>query len=516
MKKKLLLVICLALVMVLALSAVALADTAIASLTSVSGLTMPQAGQTLDFTVQSNHSWCYVDSVEWDDYTGKDYDLTTSHKAIAGHKYRYTVRLKPYSGYYFPYIENSNSSDPRWQFYKYTAKLDGVTCTTNKDPGPYAVVYAETSKILDITGYYTVPEAAGDTEIKSVSVNIDKPVAGQPLDFTASGSGNYSFYKVDWDDYTAKEYSLSQGTIAIAGHKYRCDIWLKPNSGYIFPYTSGSNPGSDWQFYNGTAKLNGEYCSTNKDPGPYATVYVPTGNTATGQLGITVYYTAGSAAGISNVALTVDAPVIGAKPATSFKAVNKSNSIAVSPEYISWEEKTDSGYWRAISTEIFVQGVQYRVQMVVKPASGCFAGAEGSTTRVNTYTGSLTVNGSKPASGTYDVYATGEDGTSFARCLVVTYDFPALGSAPVITKQPAAQSAIPGGSAVFTVEASGESLKYQWYGGTDASPTPVGGNDKTLTLTNLTLNNDGTDFWCVVSNEAGSVISCQQSWYSFR
>ncbi|MBQ1501771.1 MAG: S-layer homology domain-containing protein, partial [Firmicutes bacterium] len=129
-------------------------------------------------------------------------------------------------------------------------------------------------------------------EIKSVSASIDKPVDGQALDFAASASGNFSIYKVKWDDYTAKEYELAEGTKAIAGHKYRLDIQLKPNSGYVFPYTPNSNPGSDWQFYSGTAKLNGENCTTTKDPGPYATVLTTTGSLNSGCLGITVYYTA--------------------------------------------------------------------------------------------------------------------------------------------------------------------------------------------------------------------------------
>ncbi|MBQ6607027.1 MAG: S-layer homology domain-containing protein [Firmicutes bacterium] len=461
---------------------------------AVTGLDTPEAGKKLDTSVSTSGNYSLV-NVYWWDVTAGGGTLPSGTTAVAGHKYNYIVRLRPNNGYYFAYSPNSNGSSA-YQFFADTATINGTTCTRNKTTGPYATVDTRDGT-LDINGYYTVPSgSSSNTPINDLNLkSVESVTVGERLGNTyTTSSSSFRFKRIIWRSASHQSYDsyISTETRAEAGESYQFRLYIQPESGYYFPNQVVS--GKSYPVYTGTVKLNGKPADGYVDSDGYLFVESP-------------WMTAGSAAGINNIALTVDAPVIGAKPASTFKAVNKANSIAVSPVSIIWQEKTDAGYWRYISTEIFVQGVQYQAQMVVKPASGCFAGAEGSTARVNTYTGSLTINGSKPASGTYEVFATGEDNTSYARCLVVTYDFPALGSAPVITKQPAAQSALPGGSAVFTVEASGENLKYQWYGGTDASPTPISGNDKTLTLTNLTLNNDGTDFWCVVSNETGSVTS---------
>lgn len=350
--------------------------------------------------------------------------------------------------------------------------------------------------------------------INSVSVfDIDMPTDGVPLDFTASYSGNYTV-KVEWDDVTADRWDVSYPYKAVAGNRYRCDVNLIPDPGYYFPYKDGGYIG-DWWEYDGTAKLNGHYCTDEINPGPGAFVLIPgVGFENDGYLVITFYYTADEYEGISNVALTVNPPVIDAKPATTFKAVNKTNSIAVGPENISWDEKADAGYWRAMSTEKFVQGVQYRVQMVVKPSSGCFAGAENSSSRENTYTGSLTVNGSKPKAGTYDVYAVGEYYYADTRCLVVTYEFPALGTLPVITEQPKIiYDAKEGQSVSFSVSATGEGLHYQWYTGNDNSPRKIGTDSSVLTLSKVTKADNNTDYWCEVSNAAGAVKSLKGTLY---
>lgn len=491
MKKKLLLVICLALLLVTVLSATALADTAITSLTSVSGLTMPQAGQTLDFTVNANHSWCYVDSVEWDDTTADKWDVSSSYKAIAGNRYRYDITIIPYSGYYFPHESGSG-----WQLYTGDARLDGVKCKTSINPGPCAMVLADSgytnSGYLVITGYYTVPEAAGDTEITYVNVYAaDSVTVGERLgNYYKSSGSNYSFKRIMWRSKThdVLDSYINTETRAEAGESYRYRLYLKPDSGYVFP---GEYEGYSYKSFQGTVKLNGKTVQGFVDTD--GALFVESD-----------WMTAGSAADIDNVALTVTAPKAGSKPATSFKAVNKSTDVALSQNNIIWYEYDETKEtWKYISTEVFVEGVQYRVMMVVKPESGYFAGHPSSSS--DTYTGKYTVNGNTPsAKDKKDSVAYGDSGTTYARCLVAYYTFAA---GPVITKQPAAQSALPGGSAVFSVEATGENLKYQWYGGTDASPTPVGGNDKTLTLTNLTLNNNDTYFWCVVSNEAGSATS---------
>jgi alpha-tubulin suppressor-like RCC1 family protein len=80
----------------------------------------------------------------------------------------------------------------------------------------------------------------------------------------------------------------------------------------------------------------------------------------------------------------------------------------------------------------------------------------------------------------------------------------------VVTAQPADQSATVGGSASFTVGATGFALRYQWQASTDAGATwsnAAGGTAATLSLTNLTLADSGRRVRVTVSNDGGDITS---------
>ncbi len=106
----------------------------------------------------------------------------------------------------------------------------------------------------------------------------------------------------------------------------------------------------------------------------------------------------------------------------------------------------------------------------------------------------LAVDGFNPSDGT------GADSGAVTLNLV----FNGSSSAPpTITSQPSDQSVTPGGSATFTVTASGSPTGYQWFFGTAA----VGGaTSSTLTLTGVQSANAGS-YHVVVTNTAGSVTS---------
>ena len=78
-----------------------------------------------------------------------------------------------------------------------------------------------------------------------------------------------------------------------------------------------------------------------------------------------------------------------------------------------------------------------------------------------------------------------------------------LSSAPVITSQPQSQSVAAGGSATFTVVASGQNLAYQWRFN--------GGNITGATASSYTINNaqsaNAGNYDVVVSNSSGAVTS---------
>lgn len=75
---------------------------------------------------------------------------------------------------------------------------------------------------------------------------------------------------------------------------------------------------------------------------------------------------------------------------------------------------------------------------------------------------------------------------------------------PVITMQPASVTVLPGGTAVFSIAATGENLGYQWYRGDFLL---AGQSAATLSISNLTSFFDGTVYRCRVSNPHGEVLS---------
>ena len=83
-------------------------------------------------------------------------------------------------------------------------------------------------------------------------------------------------------------------------------------------------------------------------------------------------------------------------------------------------------------------------------------------------------------------------------------------SAPTIGTQPASQTVTEGEAATFTVEATGGNLSYQWQQSTDSGNNWTNidsANAATYTTGKTTMDMNGTQYRCVVSNSAGSVES---------
>ena len=95
---------------------------------------------------------------------------------------------------------------------------------------------------------------------------------------------------------------------------------------------------------------------------------------------------------------------------------------------------------------------------------------------------------------------------SFYLCLAIVFisSINIFSQAPVITKQPHTHGVIQGQTATFSVEASGDTLTYQWY----LNDTPIGGaTDSTYTTPAATLLHNGEQFFVVVSNTHGNDTS---------
>lgn len=103
---------------------------------------------------------------------------------------------------------------------------------------------------------------------------------------------------------------------------------------------------------------------------------------------------------------------------------------------------------------------------------------------------------------TYYFAVDGFDGDSGSLNLNLSFT-PGDNVPPIITSQPVSQTATPGGSASFTVEAIGRSLSYQWFLGS----SPIGGAaGASLALDNVQAANAGS-YSVRVTNSVGSVTS---------
>ena len=106
------------------------------------------------------------------------------------------------------------------------------------------------------------------------------------------------------------------------------------------------------------------------------------------------------------------------------------------------------------------------------------------------------------------------------RCLVtddsgvIVYSLTAtlrVGAMPVITGQPQDYEGAVGETAVFTVEAAGENIQYQWQysndGGIKWSDSGSTGNKTASLQVGLAAYRNGQLYRCMLTNEYGSIIS---------
>ncbi|MDR2585403.1 MAG: immunoglobulin domain-containing protein, partial [Prevotellaceae bacterium] len=148
----------------------------------------------------------------------------------------------------------------------------------------------------------------------------------------------------------------------------------------------------------------------------------------------------------------------------------------------------------------------------------------------NTSRATVTSNGlvtipSSATAGTVTIVVTTVDGGKNASCAIEVVITPTV-TLPVITTHPSNQSVAAGGSATFSVVATGTTpLSYQWQervnsGGMMASWLNInsfmggiysGTTTATLSLTNVPASYDGYQYRCVVTNVAGSDTSVSAS-----
>ena len=136
--------------------------------------------------------------------------------------------------------------------------------------------------------------------------------------------------------------------------------------------------------------------------------------------------------------------------------------------------------------------------------------------QINTGGGWGNITGETTASLTITGVALGDDGNQY-QCVATNSAGTATSNAatltvitvPGITLQPLGQSVTAGQSATFTVTASGiPAPSFQWQENTGGGWGDItGATTSTLTLTAVTLADDGNEYRCVATNGAGSATS---------
>ncbi len=324
-------------------------------------------------------SGAYKNNIIWRDLTTSGNLNPNSSVFKQDHKYQVNIYLSPKEGYYF------SSSD----LGKVT--LNGVE------------VVADTSSAGDLHIQYTFITLG--TDISSVSITLDAPVAGEQPDYTAtfpSGAHykispyNKDGYKngIQWYDMTAHINVDPTNGVFKAGHKYEVNLLIDPEEGYKL-----TNP---------TTKLNGQSVLTSEVNLNQLRVmyrFEPLSGEITDL--------------IKSVSVTLDAPVIGKTPdytavfpngAHYYSAINNVDDYR---NDIIWKD-LDTGNYVNPTSGVFQAGHQYQVIIYVSAYEPKYF-SDSTTVTLNNKTAIIINYGSK---------------------LYITYTFPPLASVNTLSVKP--------------------------------------------------------------------------------
>ena len=198
----------------------------ILSVIEIGDISEPVPGQTPDYVATYGSGYNFTTTfdnqnmnygIAWVDITtGTAKSMTSTDVFQVGHKYRVAVVVKAQSGYLFSKTDNFTTS--------VAGRING------KKGNAYAITGYNAGEYVGITYEFAVCDYA---RISSCGVTgLDIPAAGEKLDFTAvPKDDSYTVSSVYWRDATANS-SVSEGSVAVAGHKYEVEIWLCVNDGY--------------------------------------------------------------------------------------------------------------------------------------------------------------------------------------------------------------------------------------------------------------------------------------------
>lgn len=267
------------------------------------------------------------------------------------------------------------------------------------------------------------------------------------------------------------------------GGKYYLRIELVPDGGYTFPTTQVvGRRGTILNQYTGTITLNGTAMTD--------AVYVASDGTI-------------------NIDWWKDAAISG------YYMDNSSTAVVVQMPTIT-QQPQDAEIAKG-GTATFTVAAQHTAELHYQ---WYFRPENGTAEKVGEDSPTLTLDRYEAGSVYCEVSVTGASKTSDEAKLTLLPGYSmgdiwaTVNYAPSITKQPVDATVAKGGTATFTVEATGTApLHYQWYGISDASSAipratrKVGTDSPKLTVTDAFEGYTKAIFYCVVSNDYGEAKS---------
>lgn len=194
-------------------------------------------------------------------------------------------------------------------------------------------------------------------EIESVSITVDAPVIGAKPEYTASypSGADYSITEIYWVDLLVPNYRMDSDKVFQAGHQYQIGFLLTAKEGYCFNNST-------------TVKLNGQSAEAKMYGDKLHIVYTfPKFEGEDPNI-------------ISSVDITLDAPVVGAKP--DYEAVFPSGANYYSDDYkngdgcndIFWADNNPDNAGAFVNPDkgVFKAGHQYKVIIYLTAKAGYY------------------------------------------------------------------------------------------------------------------------------------------------
>ena len=377
------------------------------------------------------------------------------------------------------YDATDNSADwsVRYNPTNATLTLKNATIKTTHSSGKSAVIYAQSdvqsavSLTIELVGTNTI---VCDSALYGIYVNAEMSNESYGTDASLTITGT--------------------GSLAVSGSTH--GIWVKSGSGNAsLTINDASVVAKTTQTYSGYAGVYVQ-SSAYATSSPQLSLAVNGGSLTTsaseGNDGIQFYVGSSEATGATTSLTVSDNAIVDAKNG-GISASNPNSSDLSDQIVVGSGTGTSGGIVFDGSTGTVYGSVTLQDDLEIKSGETLTvpSGAE------------LNCNGKLTNNGTINLESGGNlegEPTSGSGTVV---------NAPSIGTQPASQSVTEGGTAEFSVTATGKNLSYQWQQKTSGSEwTNIpNATSSTYAITNTTTDMSGNQYRCVVSNSAGSVTS---------